>query len=287
MNDSVLSGRVVLADSETTGMSPLTGRMIEIALVEMIDGKVTGRVFHELMDPEMEVDEKAEQVHKWNRESIIHELKHGIKYPKYRDTYSRIKEPQKFRHIANGIREFIGDSVVFAHNADFDKSFLDMEFERLGQEKISASTKFHCTLKSANSIRPRKRNSLDVLSKLYGLDTSSLDGVRTNQKVSEEIRRISSELDIDLTDREEHAALKDTLILAHVAQHMFTVDNELILKGVTHETDTMSVADVKRTPVAGGKDLLLVPANASEVSAHRQFLERLSKESGKEIYPTF
>jgi DNA polymerase-3 subunit epsilon len=287
MSESVLSGRTVFADSETTGISAITGRIIEIALVEMINGKVTGRVFHELVDPEMEVDVKAEAVHKWNTESIRNELKNGVKYEKYSQVYADIKETQKFKHIAKRVKDFIGDSVVFAHNAEFDKSFFDMEYERLGEPKLSDTNKFHCTLKSANAIRPRKRNSLDVLSKIYGINTSSLEGIKNNPKVSEEIKQVCSDYGIDPTDREEHAALKDTLILAHVAQHMFTVDNELLIKGVVHETDTMSLSEVKRTKVFEGDQLILAPANSEDYRSHRNLMERISKTSGKAIEPGF
>ena len=35
--------RLIILDTETTGLSPAEGRIVEIAAVEMLDGKLTGR----------------------------------------------------------------------------------------------------------------------------------------------------------------------------------------------------------------------------------------------------
>jgi DNA polymerase-3 subunit epsilon len=37
--------RLIILDTETTGLSPAEGRIVEIAAVEMLDGKLTGREF--------------------------------------------------------------------------------------------------------------------------------------------------------------------------------------------------------------------------------------------------
>jgi DNA polymerase III epsilon subunit-like protein len=46
--------RVVVIDTETTGLSPKKGgpRVINIAAVEVIDGVNTGKVFHTFINPE-------------------------------------------------------------------------------------------------------------------------------------------------------------------------------------------------------------------------------------------
>jgi len=287
MKDSVMKGRTIALDTETTGMNPLTERLIEVAAVEMIDGEVTGKVFHELIDPEKAVEAGAEKVHGWDTESIRHELKTGKQYPKYKEVYEQLRETQKFHHIADRLKEFIGDSVVHAHNAPFDKGFLDMEFERLGQPKLSEAVKFHCTLKSASAIRPRRQNTLDILAKLYGLKTDSYGGLEGNSHVTEQFKSVCKDLGIDPTDRDEHAALKDTLILCHVARNLMSPENELILRGGENETDEMNVARVHKRRVAGGDRPILVPANAEESQAHRKLMERIGKESGKDISPSF
>lgn len=287
MRDSVLKGRTVALDTESTGMNPLTGRLIEVALVEMIDGEVTGNVFHELLDPEMEVDRGAQRVHLWDRESLVNELKHGNQYPKYKDVYARLRETQKFHHIGQSIRDFIGDSIVHAHNAPFDRDFLDMEFQRMGEAKLSDSVKFHCTLRSASAIRPRRVNTLDVLAKLYGLKTDSYTGLEGNRHVSEKFKQVCKDLNVDPTDRDEHAALKDTLILAHVAKNMMSAENELILQGGKNETDEMSIARVPRRRTVEGERLMLNPASPEESEAHKKLMDRIRKTSDTEISPGF
>lgn len=281
---SVLKGRTVCLDTETTGISPVTGRMFEIALVELIDGEVTGNVFHEIIDPEMEVDRGAQDVHGWDWESIKNELKNGEKYPKYREVYRQLKTTQKFEHIADRVRKFVGDAVVHAHNAQFDRDFLDMEFKRIGQAPLSDTNKFHCTLKSASVIRPRRKNTLDVLAAWKGLKTDSYAGLSGNKHVSEKFQGVCQELGIDPTDRDEHAALKDTMILAHVVRTMMTPENELMLQGTKNETDEISIDRVVRRSVNLGARLPVAEGVSSEdMERHRKLMDRIQKSSGKEM----
>ena len=49
--------RLIILDTETTGLSPAEGRIVEIAAVEMLDGKLTGREFHHLLNPEHPISE--------------------------------------------------------------------------------------------------------------------------------------------------------------------------------------------------------------------------------------
>ena len=59
--------RVVIIDTETTGLSPTKGghRVINIAAVEIIDGALTGKTFNSYINPEgKESSPKAFKVHR-------------------------------------------------------------------------------------------------------------------------------------------------------------------------------------------------------------------------------
>jgi len=56
--------RRVVLDTETTGLEVSQGhRVVEIAAVELLDRRATGRHFHRYLNPEREVDLGAVQVH--------------------------------------------------------------------------------------------------------------------------------------------------------------------------------------------------------------------------------
>ncbi len=68
-------------------------------------------------------------------------------------------------------REFMGDSVMVAHNAAFDHSFLDFEFRRLFG--IGVRNPVLCTLRMSRRLVPSlNRRRLDLLAEHFGLSTA-------------------------------------------------------------------------------------------------------------------
>ena len=49
--------RLVFVDTETTGIGYKTERVLEVACIEVIDRKTTGRQIHQYINPEKEVGE--------------------------------------------------------------------------------------------------------------------------------------------------------------------------------------------------------------------------------------
>ena len=154
-----MSNRVIILDTETTGMNTSGGpiymghRIIEIGCVEVINRKLTGNHYHVYIKPDRLVDPEAIQVH-------------GIT-----DAYLADKPP--FRQIADDFIEFIRGAELIAHNAPFDVSFMDYEFSKLGLDfKTADICSITDTLAMARDIFPGKRNNLDVLCDRYGIDNS-------------------------------------------------------------------------------------------------------------------
>ena len=144
----------IFLDTETTGLeSKLGHRIIEIAAVEMLNRRLTGRRLHHYLNPEREVDAGALQVH-------------GL-------TNEFLQDKQKFLDITNELLEFVGDAELIMHNAPFDVGFLNNE---LGLVKLQ-SLENYChsitdTLKIAKELHPGKRNNLDALCERYQINNS-------------------------------------------------------------------------------------------------------------------
>ena len=146
--------RQVFLDTETTGLeSKLGHRVIEVAAVEMLNRRLTGRRLHHYLNPEREVEAGAMQVH-------------GL-------TNEFLQDKQKFFDITNELLEFIDNTELIMHNAPFDVGFLNNE---LGLAELQPLANYcHSitdTLKIAKELHPGKRNNLDALCERYQINNS-------------------------------------------------------------------------------------------------------------------
>ena len=146
--------RQIFLDTETTGLeSKLGHRIIEIAAVEMINRTLTGRQFHNYLNPNRKVEAGALQIH-------------GL-------TDDFLQDKQKFSDITNELLEFIGGAELIMHNAPFDVGFLNNE---LGLAKLQPLENYcHSitdTLKIAKELHPGKRNNLNALCERYQINNS-------------------------------------------------------------------------------------------------------------------
>jgi len=163
--------REIVLDTETTGLDPESGhRLIEIACVELDDFIPTGRAFHRLIDPEREVDLEAERVHGLSLAKLSGK-------PKFSDI-----------EVVEELLAFVGEAMIIAHNAAFDRGFLNAELARAGRGAI-AEDRWVDTLGLAQKRFPGMYNSLDALCKRFK---------------------------ISLIEREKHGALIDAKLLANV-----------------------------------------------------------------------
>ena len=146
--------RQIFLDTETTGLeSKLGHRIIEIAAVEMINRTLTGRRFHNYLNPDRKVEAGALQIH-------------GL-------TDDFLQDKQKFFDITNELLEFIDGAELIMHNAPFDVGFLNNE---LGLAKLQPLENYcHSitdTLKIAKELHPGKRNNLNALCERYQINNS-------------------------------------------------------------------------------------------------------------------
>ncbi len=161
--------REIVLDTETTGFDPKTGdRLIEVGCIEIEDLLPTGRTFHRFINPERLIPPDAIKVH-------------GI-------TDDKVKDAPKFHEVVDDLMEFLGDAPLIAHNANFDRNFIDFEIGRIGR-KPPPQDRWIDTLALAQKRFPGMANSLDALCKRYK---------------------------ISLVERTLHGALIDARLLAEV-----------------------------------------------------------------------
>ncbi|MFZ3406833.1 PolC-type DNA polymerase III [Vibrio chagasii] len=114
---------VIVLDFETTGLSPNMGdRAIEIGAVKLVNGEVVD-TFQQLMNPGFRV-------------SGFIEGYTGI-------TNRMLSSAASCGEVMDEFADFIQDSQLVAHNASFDKRFLDAELENIGRDY---SGQFACSM---------------------------------------------------------------------------------------------------------------------------------------------
>ena len=145
--------RQVVLDTETTGIGAEKGhRIIEIGCVELIDRKLTGRHYHQYVNPQRPSDEEAIGVH-------------GI-------TDEFLADKPVYGQVAQAFYDFIEGAELVIHNAPFDVGFMDAEFRRINMPMTNTFCTVLDTLVMARDMRPGQRNSLDALCRSYGIDNS-------------------------------------------------------------------------------------------------------------------
>jgi DNA polymerase III subunit epsilon len=146
--------RQIIIDTETTGLDSKQGhRIIELAALEIIDRRLTGRAVQLRFNPEREIDAGATEVH-------------GM-------TWEDLKDKPRFSEVAGEFVDFARGAEWIIHNAPFDVGFLDAELDRADLDGCAALyTVLTDTLALAREMFPGKRNSLDALCERFGIDNA-------------------------------------------------------------------------------------------------------------------
>lgn len=146
--------REICFDTETTGLDPKSGdRITEIGCVEIVDRKITGNTFREIINPDRKNSLESIQI-----TGLTDEI---------------LKDKPFFSEIVDNFLEFIGDSQLVAHNAGFDIAFVNHELSLLGKEPLKNSVVDSLNL--AKIKFPGKKNNLDVLCERFNIDNSRRD----------------------------------------------------------------------------------------------------------------
>jgi DNA polymerase III subunit epsilon len=159
-----------------------------------------------------------------------------------------LRDKPRFREVVDDFLEFVSGSELIIHNAPFDIGFLDAELARIDHAPITHRISGVVdSLRLAKSLHPGRRNSLDALCERYGIDNSA---------------------------RTLHGALVDARLLAEVYLAMTRGQESLVIESA----DSGTAAGTIRIDT-GSLNLVVLPADASELAAHAATLEDLQKAS--------
>lgn len=144
--------REIVFDTETTGLSAQGGdRLVEIGCVELFNRVETGRVFHAYFNPERSMPSEAQAVH-------------GL-------SEAFLADKPLFADKVEDLLDFLEDTPLIAHNAQFDFSFLNFELNACGRPIVSLDRMID-TLAMARTRHPGAKHTLDALCNRYGIDRS-------------------------------------------------------------------------------------------------------------------
>jgi DNA polymerase-3 subunit epsilon len=140
---------VAFIDTETTGVED-DDRVIDVAVVVRDYHTKTQRTITTLINPGgRKSSPEAQEVHKID--------------PRELETMP------SFAKIADALLDFIGDTIIVAHNADFDARMINAELRRAGKPPLPAN-RFRCTMELAKAMKFRGGAcSLATVTKNYGL----------------------------------------------------------------------------------------------------------------------
>jgi len=126
---------VIVLDFETTGMSPSHGdRPIEVGAVRIENSLIVDR-FQELMNPGFTIS--------WFIQSLT-----GI-------GNDLVAEAPPCEEVMARFADWIGDLPLVAHNAGFDRKFLDAELALIGRHRQNPMS---CTMLAARRLFPEAAN---------------------------------------------------------------------------------------------------------------------------------
>jgi len=125
MTDLVKDFLFVALDIETTGLTPVVDRIVEIGAVKFRNGEVI-EIFQELIDPQIPISPSAFAVN-------------GI-------TDKMVRGKPTIEAVLPRFIEFLGEAVLIAHNAPFDVGFLSYEISKLDLTAADTSVLDTCAI---------------------------------------------------------------------------------------------------------------------------------------------
>lgn len=152
-------------DLETTGLSFRTEKITEIGIMKMNEQGEVIDEFECFVNPEKPIPQRVVEV-----TNITDEM---------------VKDAETIDKVMPKVLEFVGDSVIVAHNADFDVGFLKYNAKQLG---LSLDNTYLDTLRLAKDLFPDyKKYKLGIIAENLGIEVivahRALDDVDTTVKV--------------------------------------------------------------------------------------------------------
>ena len=209
--------REIILDIETSGLEHKEGhRVIEIGSIELNKTEV-GSHFHQYINPLKILSPENIKIH-------------GI-------TNGHLEDKPLFEDIADSFLDFIKDSPVIAHNANFDIGFLNSELEKISKPVISQDRVID-TVSIARKRFPGQQVNLDALVKKLKINS--------------------------LINRDHHGALKDAKILT---------DIYLELQGINQIGLQLDEKKYENLNFSSEPNLNSIVLTKEETEGHKEFIK--------------
>ncbi len=148
----------IVLDIETTGINFIEDKpfinhkIIEIAAIKIINKKISNQFIHFYLNPNRKIDINAYKIHGINNQQLINK--------------------PIFKNIADKLINFIKNTELLIHNAQFDISFIEHELKLINHKytNIKEICTITDTLLIARKLFPGKKNDLDTLQKRYHIN---------------------------------------------------------------------------------------------------------------------
>lgn len=221
--------REIAFDTETTGLEwDKDDRIIELGAVELINHVATGDTFQTYINPGRPVSEATIRITGITDADLVDK-------PAFEDP-----------SIVDAFLEFVGDATLVAHNAKFDRGFLNMELDRCGKAPIPEE-RWVDTVAIARKKFPGAPASLDALCKRFEVNSDA---------------------------RTYHGALLDSQLLSEVYLEL--------LGGRAHRFDfggRSTEAAGERPPAEQRSKARPDPSSDAEKANHEAFIETLGDDA--------
>lgn len=218
-----------ILDTETTGFDPVDHRIIEIGVVRMQGfKKISERRW--LLDPLMQIPAEATKVH-----GITDAMVHGM---------------PTFEDIATDFLDYIEDTTLVIHNAEFDMKFLNHELAGIGHTPLRNKVKD--TIKIARQKFPGSPAGIDALCKRF-----KIDNARAQQSGY-------------------HGALIDAQILSQIWVELEGGRQSNLFAGAAPTANTSNVVERPAETTPTTRQGRIIRATEAEIAAHAAFV-------GKEV----
>ena len=168
-------------DLETTGFSFRTEKITEVGIMKVKNGEVIDE-FSCFVNPEKPIPQRVVEV-----TNITDDM---------------VKDAETIDKVMPKVLEFVGDSVLVAHNADFDIGFLKYNANQLG---LSLDNTYLDTLRLAKDLFPDfKKYKLGKIAEYLGIKVEvahrALDDVDTTVKVLNVMLKMLKEKGVETLD---------------------------------------------------------------------------------------
>lgn len=221
--------REIAFDTETTGLEwDKDDRIIELGAVELINHVATGKTFQTYINPGRPVSEATIRITGITDDDLVD------------------KPPFEDPSIVDAFLDFIGDATLVAHNASFDRGFLNAELKRCGKAPIPEE-RWVDTVMIARKKFPGAPASLDALCKRF---------------------------DVNAEARTYHGALLDSQLLAEVYLELLGGRAHRFDFGAASAAAIEARGPAKQRPVPRSADI-----SSDERATHDAFIETLGDDA--------